>query len=67
MSKPLVRAILDGSTSKVKRALKDHSGLSKKDENGRMALHYAAEEGQPSIVRLLISKKVITILNAFFQ
>lgn len=57
MSKHLLRAIQEGSSSKVRKALRDHN-VSSKDDNGRTPLHLAAEEGQLSIVRLLISKKV---------
>lgn len=57
MTKHLLRAIQEGSSSKVKKALRDHN-VSSKDDNGRTPLHLAAEEGQLSIVRLLLTKRV---------
>ena len=63
MSKQLVRAILEGSTNKVKKLIRDPNSINKKDENGRTALHYAAEEGQQTIVKLLLAKKVLLSFN----
>lgn len=58
-ARQLFKAIQDGSSSKVKRAIRDHpSSISATDESGKTPLHLAVEEGQQTAVKILLTKRV---------